>query len=52
MGDMVTVDGNHPLAGEHLNFEVEVTEVREATAGRARARPRARAGRAPPPRLT
>jgi len=24
-GDMVTVDGNHPLAGEHLNFAVEVT---------------------------
>ena len=30
-GDMVTVDGNHPLAGEHLNFAVEVTEVRDAT---------------------
>lgn len=30
-GDMVTVDGNHPLAGETLNFDVEVTEVREAT---------------------
>ena len=30
-GDMVTVDGNHPLAGEVLNFEVEVTGVREAT---------------------
>jgi len=30
-GDMVTVDGNHPLAGEPLNFEVEVTEVRVAT---------------------
>jgi FKBP-type peptidyl-prolyl cis-trans isomerase SlyD len=30
-GDMVTIDGNHPLAGEHLNFEVEITEVREAT---------------------
>jgi FKBP-type peptidyl-prolyl cis-trans isomerase SlyD len=30
-GDMVTVDGNHPLAGENLNFAVEVTEVREAT---------------------
>ena len=27
----VTVDGNHPLAGEELNFEVEVTEVRNAT---------------------
>lgn len=31
-GDMVTVDGNHPLAGENLNFDVEVTEVRDATA--------------------
>jgi FKBP-type peptidyl-prolyl cis-trans isomerase SlyD len=31
-GDMVTLDGNHPLAGQNLNFEVEVTEVRSATA--------------------
>lgn len=31
-GDMVTVDGNHALAGVTLNFEVEVTKVREATA--------------------
>jgi FKBP-type peptidyl-prolyl cis-trans isomerase SlyD len=31
-GDMVTVDGNHPLAGENLNFDVEVTDVREASA--------------------
>ena len=31
-GDMVTVDGNHPLAGQNLNFEVEVTDVRAATA--------------------
>jgi FKBP-type peptidyl-prolyl cis-trans isomerase SlyD len=31
-GDMVTVDANHPLAGEVLNFDVEVTEVRDATA--------------------
>lgn len=31
-GDMVTVDGNHPLAGESLNFDVEITEVRAATA--------------------
>jgi FKBP-type peptidyl-prolyl cis-trans isomerase SlyD len=30
-GDMVTVDGNHPLAGENLHFDVEVTEVRDAT---------------------
>lgn len=31
-GDMVTVDGNHPLAGEHLNFAVEITDVRDASA--------------------
>lgn len=31
-GDQVTIDGNHPLAGETLNFEVEVLDVREATA--------------------
>jgi FKBP-type peptidyl-prolyl cis-trans isomerase SlyD len=30
-GDMVTVDGNHPLAGKNLNFEVEITGIREAT---------------------
>lgn len=30
-GDMVTVDGNHPLAGEALNFDVEVTQVRDAS---------------------
>ena len=30
-GDMVTIDGNHALAGVTLNFEVEVTKVREAT---------------------
>ena len=30
-GDMVTVDGNHELAGQNLNFEVEITEVRDAT---------------------
>jgi FKBP-type peptidyl-prolyl cis-trans isomerase SlyD len=29
--DMITVDGNHPLAGVHLNFDVDVREVREAT---------------------
>ncbi|MGB0955795.1 MAG: peptidylprolyl isomerase [Panacagrimonas sp.] len=28
----VTVDGNHPLAGQDLNFAVEVTEVRQASA--------------------
>ena len=27
----VTVDGNHPLAGQVLNFDVTVEEVREAT---------------------
>lgn len=31
-GDNVTVDGNHPLAGETLNFDVTVVEVRDATA--------------------
>lgn len=30
-GDTVTIDGNHPLAGVNLNFDVEITEVREAT---------------------
>ncbi|MFB1009858.1 MAG: peptidylprolyl isomerase, partial [Thiopseudomonas sp.] len=30
-GDQVTVDGNHPLAGQHLNFEVKVASVRAAT---------------------
>ena len=30
--EMVTVDGNHPLAGVHLNFDVTVREVREPTA--------------------
>jgi len=30
-GDTITIDGNHPLAGIDLNFEVEITEVREAT---------------------
>jgi FKBP-type peptidyl-prolyl cis-trans isomerase SlyD len=30
-GDDVTVDGNHPLAGETLNFAVEVVDVRPAT---------------------
>jgi FKBP-type peptidyl-prolyl cis-trans isomerase SlyD len=31
VGDTITVDGNHPLAGQHLNFEVEITDVRAAT---------------------
>ncbi|WP_455235082.1 FKBP-type peptidyl-prolyl cis-trans isomerase [Thiogranum longum] len=29
--DTVTVDGNHPLAGVHLNFAVEVVNVRDAS---------------------
>lgn len=31
-GDDVTIDGNHPLAGETLNFDVKVVGVREASA--------------------
>lgn len=31
-GDLVTVDGNHPLAGKNLHFNVEVVAVREASA--------------------
>jgi FKBP-type peptidyl-prolyl cis-trans isomerase SlyD len=31
-GDMVTVDANHPLAGQDLTFAVEVISVRDATA--------------------
>jgi FKBP-type peptidyl-prolyl cis-trans isomerase SlyD len=27
----VTVDGNHPLSGQDLNFDVEIAEVRDAT---------------------
>lgn len=30
--DEVTIDGNHPLAGETLHFAVDIIEVREATA--------------------
>ncbi len=30
-GEEVTLDLNHPLAGEELHFDVTITEVREAT---------------------
>jgi FKBP-type peptidyl-prolyl cis-trans isomerase SlyD len=30
-GDQVTIDGNHPLAGQQLNFTGSVVEVRDAT---------------------
>jgi FKBP-type peptidyl-prolyl cis-trans isomerase SlyD len=30
-GDQVTVDGNHPLAGMGLHFDIDVKEVRQAT---------------------
>ncbi len=30
-GDEITVDGNHPLAGIALNFDIKIAEVREAS---------------------
>lgn len=29
--DVITIDGNHTLAGETLNFDIEIVSVREAT---------------------
>jgi FKBP-type peptidyl-prolyl cis-trans isomerase SlyD len=31
LGDMVTIDANHMLAGQTLHFDVEVADVRAAT---------------------
>lgn len=31
-GDDVTVDGNHPLAGQRLTFQVKIVSVRDASA--------------------
>jgi FKBP-type peptidyl-prolyl cis-trans isomerase SlyD len=31
-GEEVILDGNHPMAGITLNFDVEVTDIRDATA--------------------
>lgn len=30
-GDDITIDGNHPLAGFNLNFEIKIIAVRDAT---------------------
>ena len=30
-GDQVTIDGNHPLAGIQLNFDVKIMDIRDAS---------------------
>jgi FKBP-type peptidyl-prolyl cis-trans isomerase SlyD len=30
-GDEITIDANHPLAGQQLNFDVQVVDVRDAS---------------------
>ena len=30
-GDNITIDANHPLAGQTLNFDVKIVDVRDAT---------------------
>ena len=30
-GDDITIDGNHPMAGEALNFDIDIVNVRMAT---------------------
>jgi len=30
-GDLITIDGNHPLVGQTLHFSVDVTDVRAST---------------------
>ncbi len=30
--DTITIDGNHPLAGQDLHFDIEVVDVRDASA--------------------
>lgn len=30
-GDDITIDGNHPMAGQALNFDIEIVDVRLAT---------------------
>jgi FKBP-type peptidyl-prolyl cis-trans isomerase SlyD len=31
-GEEITIDFNHPLAGKNLNFDIELVDVRDATA--------------------